>query len=119
LNYLLYERKSIAYTGNECRGGYAYQPQTEFALPAVHKTQTKTGKKFSNKSLTCRNTFKFYNNLCSKTDCTSVCMPNERLIIQITTIATPNRTSMNCQQIYLFLFCFFVILIKKGKENKS
>ena len=90
-NYLLQDRQSLAYTGEECRGGYAYQVHSQYSQKAVRKSHRLPGKKLINTSNTCRNTFKYYNNLCSKWDCAQVCSTNEQLIIQITTIATPSR----------------------------
>ena len=115
-NYLLHDRKSLSYTGQECRGGYSYQPQTQFSLPAVRKTHKASGKKLKNTSITCGKTYKYYDNLCSKLDCTNLCSPNERLIIQITTIATPNQTVSIFQRTFLsFLFIVFYVILKKIK----
>ncbi|CAF0769844.1 unnamed protein product [Rotaria sordida] len=113
-NYLLHDRKSLAYTGQECRGGFAYQPQTQLFSPAVRKTNKPIGKKIVNNSITCRNAYKYYNKLCSKLDCTSICSPNERFIIQMTTIATPNKTISQFQQtIHLFLIILLYVIFKE------
>jgi Leucine-rich repeat (LRR) protein len=112
-NYLLHDRKSLAYTGQECRGGFAYQPQTQLTLPAVRKSNKGIGKKLVNTSITCRNAYRYYNNLCSKLDCTNLCLPNERLIIQITTIATPSKTQSKFQRTFLsYLFVVFYVIFK-------
>jgi len=110
INYLLHDRKSLAYTGQECRGGFSYQPLTQLTLPAVRKSNKGKEKKFTNTSITCQNVYKYYNNLCSKLDCTNLCSPNERFIIQITTISTPSRTSSKFQQTFFLSFLFIVFL---------
>jgi Leucine-rich repeat (LRR) protein len=98
-NYLLHNRQSVAYTGQECRGGFAYQlQQQQLSLPAVRKTNTVSTKKPINISVACRNSYKYYNDLCSKLDCASQCVPNERFIIQVTTIATPSGSRIIYQQ---------------------
>lgn len=116
-NYLLYDRKSLAYTGQECRGGFAYQPQNHLTLPAMHKSSKIKGKKRLNTSITCRNVYKYYNNLCAKSDCSNICRPNERLIIEITTISTPSCASSNIQRTFAVFFCliFHVIFPKEEK----
>ena len=117
-NYLLYDRKSLAYTGQECRGGFAYQPLNQLTLPAIRKSSPFKGKKRLNTSNICRNAYKYYNNLCSKTDCANICSPNERFVIQITTIATPSSTpSSNCQRTFLVFFCLIFHVIFPNKEK--
>jgi hypothetical protein len=102
VNYLLHNRQSLAYTGQECRGGFAYQSQQQqLTLPAVRKTNTTLIKKPMNISLTCRDSYRYYNDLCSKLDCTSQCAPNERFIIQVTTIPTPSGTIFIYQQTFV------------------
>ena len=110
-NYLLQDRKSLAYTGQECRGGYAYQPHTQLSQPAVRKTKKILGKKLPDTSNACRNVFKHYNNLCSKLDCTNLCSPNERLVIQITTIAVPNRARSTLRQTFVLRLISIVFVI--------
>jgi Leucine-rich repeat (LRR) protein len=107
-NYLLQNRQSLAYTGQECRGGYSYQTRNQqLTLPAVRKTNlTLTKKKPLNVSMTCRDSFNYYNDLCSKLDCASQCAPNERLIIQVTTIPTPSGTN---QQTYISILTVVLI----------
>ncbi|CAF1117963.1 unnamed protein product [Adineta steineri] len=111
-NYLLHDRKSLAYTGQECRGGYDYQTQTQLSIPAVRKTNKAIRKKILNTSVSCRSTYKYYNNLCPQIDCTSLCSPNELLIIQITAIVAPNRTtSLLFQTTFLpLLFIVFYVI---------
>jgi hypothetical protein len=110
-NYLLQHRQSLAYTGQECRGGYAYQSQNHFSQPAVRKTQKFTGKKLSNTSHTCRNTFKYYNNLCPKWDCAHRCSTNQHSIIQITTIATPSRTRTIFRRTFDVYLCTIIHVV--------
>ncbi len=113
---MLHDRKSLAYTGQECRGGFAYPPQTQLSLSAVRKSDKGIGKKLVNTSITCRDAYKYYNNLCSKLDCTDICTPNQRLIIQITTIATPNKTQSIFQRTYfVFLFIVFFVIFNATK----
>ena len=91
LNYLLQYRQSLAYTGQECRGGFVYQTRNQqLTQPAVRKSNMTLVKKPLNVSQTCQETYNYYNDLCSKIDCTDQCATNERLIIQVTTIPTPN-----------------------------
>ncbi|CAF2187479.1 unnamed protein product [Rotaria magnacalcarata] len=92
-NYLLHNRQSLAYTGQECGGGFTYQSQNQqLALPAVRKANLTANKKPMNFSIPCQEAYAYYNDLCSKLDCSNQCAPNERFIIQITTIATPSGT---------------------------
>ncbi|UJR10560.1 hypothetical protein I4U23_014760 [Adineta vaga] len=114
LNYLLHDQKSLAYTGQECRGGYAYQIQTQFSSPAIRKMNRGSGKKFVNTSITCRNAYKYYNNLCPQMDCKSVCSPNEHFVIQISKIALPNRTETRFRQTFLpLLFIVFYVILRE------
>ncbi|CAF1008123.1 unnamed protein product [Adineta ricciae] len=115
LNYLLQDRKSLAYTGQECRGGYAYQLQTQFSSPAIRKANRRAGKKFANTSITCRDAYKYYNNLCPQSDCKSLCSPNEQFVIQVSKIALPNRTTSTYRRTFLPLlfFVFYVILTEQ------
>ena len=107
-NYLLQDRKSLAYTGQECRGGYAYGHHQQYAQPAVRKSHRISSKKLTNASNPCRNVFKYYNHLCSKSDCASLCSPNERLIIQITTITTPSRTATFADSTLVVFLCMVI-----------
>ncbi|CAF0717425.1 unnamed protein product [Adineta steineri] len=101
-SYLLHNRQSVAYTGQECRGGYAYElPHQKLQLPAVRKTNSTLIKKPLNISTTCKDSFKYYHDLCSQLDCISHCAANERLIIQVTTIPTPSGTIFLYQQTYI------------------
>ena len=100
-NYLLHHRQSLAYTGHECRGGFVYPVQNQLSSPAVRKTNTTLGKKPMNSSKTCQEAYRYYNDLCSKMDCASVCMAHERFIIQVTTISTPNGTMARLGQTLL------------------
>ena len=109
LNYLLHSRKSLAYTGQECRGGFSYRPQTQLLSAAVHKIRGVKRKRLMHNSIMCQNTYEFYDKLCSKVDCTSICSPKTRFIIQITTIATPNTTRTKFQPIFL-LFSLMILL---------
>jgi hypothetical protein len=109
-NYLLHNRQSIAYTGQECRGGFQYQSQyQQLTLPAVRKTNSTLIKKPMNASITCQDSYKYYNDLCTKFDCTSQCAPNERFIIQVTTIPTPSATQFLYQQTYVSII--LVVLV--------
>ncbi|CAF3534762.1 unnamed protein product [Rotaria socialis] len=114
-NYLLHARKSLVYTGQECRGGFAYKPQTKLTSPAIHKIHKAKGNKIVNNSITCRNTFRYYNNLCWKLDCPRICSTNERFIIQITTIATPSKTISKFQKAYFLIF--FILLYTIFEEK--
>jgi Leucine-rich repeat (LRR) protein len=103
-NYLFQNRPAVAYTGQECRGGFVYQstPQ-KLGLPAVRKSNTTLMKKPLNSSATCRDSFKYYNDLCARLDCSSECAASERFIIQVTTIPTPNGTLSLYQRTLLSL----------------
>ncbi|CAF0821977.1 unnamed protein product [Rotaria sordida] len=95
-NYLLHNRQSLAYTGQECLGGFSYQSEhQQLTLPAVRKTNSTLIKNPINASIPCQDSYIYYNDLCSKLDCASECTPNERFIIQITTIPTPSGTIFN------------------------
>ena len=116
-NYLLHYRQSLAYTGQECRGGFSYQTiNQQISIPAVRKTNLTKIKKPLNISATCRDSYQYYNDLCLKLDCASQCAPNERFIIQVTTIPTPSGTKSFYQQttiISIFIqyshFAFFFL----------
>jgi Leucine-rich repeat (LRR) protein len=109
-NYLLYNRQSLAYTGQECRGGFSYQSRhQQLTLPAVRKTNSTLIKKPLNVSITCRDSYNYYNDLCTKLDCTDQCASNERFIIQVTTIPTPSGTRFLYQQ--TFVEIIIVVLI--------
>jgi Leucine-rich repeat (LRR) protein len=110
-NYLLQNRQSLAYTGQECRGGYSYQTRNQqLTLPAVRKTNRTLIKNPLNVSMTCRESFNYYNDLCSKIDCANQCAPNERLIIQVSTIPTPSGTKIYYSQTYISII--IVVLIQ-------
>ena len=110
LNYLSHYRQSLAYTGQECRRGFDYQTSNQqLTLPAVRKTNLIKTKTQLNVSATCRETYKTYDDLCLQIDCTNQCAPNEQLIIQVTTIATPNRTNRIYQQTTISL-CFLILI---------
>lgn len=109
-NYLSHYRQSLAYTGQECRGGFVYQTSNQqLTLPAVRKTNSSKGKTPLNVTATCRESYKFYDDLCAKFDCSSQCAPNERLIIQVTTIPPPSRAQCLYQQTNLFIFSILLI----------
>jgi hypothetical protein len=105
-SYLVQNHQSLAYTGQECRGGFSYQPLN---LPAVRKTNSTMIKKPINISITCRDSYRYYNDLCSKLDCISQCAPNERFIIQVTTISTPSRTKSIYQQTFLSIITVVLV----------
>lgn len=113
LNYLLHDRKSLAYTGNECRGGYAYQTQAQLGLPAMRKSGTSSGKKLPNTSITCRHSYKYYNALCAQVECASVCAANEQLVIRIPAMLAPSRTEHTARRtsLPLLFIVFYVISI--------
>lgn len=109
-NYLLHDRKSLAYTGQECGGGFIYQSQNQqVTLPAVRKTDSTLNKKLINSSMPCQDVYIYFNDLCSKLDCSSQCAPNERYIIQITTIPTPSGTIVIYRQTIFNII--FVVLV--------
>ncbi len=67
-----------------------------------------------NTSITCRNTYKYYNDICSKLDCSNKCSPNERLIIQITKLTIQNQTTSQFQRTFLpFLFIIFYVIFSE------
>jgi Leucine-rich repeat (LRR) protein len=109
-NYLLHIRQSIAYTGKECLGGFSYQSQNQqLTLPAVRKMNSTLIKKPINASIPCQDSYKYYNDLCTKLDCTSQCAPNERFIIQVTTISTPSGTKYFYQQTFLSIITVVLV----------
>ncbi|CAF1123237.1 unnamed protein product [Adineta ricciae] len=116
-NYLLQNQQSIAYTGQECRGGFVYQTEQQVGLPAIRKTNSTTMKKPLNISTTCRDAYRTYQDLCLKTDCLNECAPNERFIIQVTTVPPPsgvvflyNRTSLLMIVIVLVHYSRFLFI---------
>lgn len=114
LNYLSHYRQSLAYTGQECRRGFNYQTSNQqLTLPAVRKTNLTKNRNQLNVSATCRDSYRFYDDLCLKFDCANQCAPNERLIIQVTTIATPSRTNRIYQHTTK-ISIFFLILIQSN-----
>lgn len=114
-NYLLQARKSLAYTGQECNGGFAYKPQPKLSAPAMKKTSKAKAKKILNNSTICQSLFKYYDNLCSRLDCSNTCASNERFVIQITTIATPSEGTSKFQRIPfpIFLILLYVIFSRQ------
>ena len=110
-NYLLNYRQSLVYTGQECRTGYTYQQLT---LPPIRKTNSTLIKTSINNSISCQNSYRYFNDLCSKLDCQSQCAPNERFIIQITTISTPSRTIFIYQQTIFSSIVVVVVLVHYG-----
>ena len=100
-NYLLYNRQSLAYTGQECRGGYSYQSeqqQQQSTIPAIRKIDSALTKTLINISMPCEQSYLYYKDLCSKIDCKNQCASEKRFIIQITTVATPSGTVFIYQQ---------------------
>lgn len=108
-NYLLYERQSLAYTGRECRGGFDYPIQYQPNLPAVRKMDGFQRKKSFNFSHTCQLYYQQYKNMCSQLDCSSICIPHETFIIQVTTIETPSRANFKYHRQCSTCFLSFVI----------
>jgi hypothetical protein len=116
-NYLLYNRQSLAYTGQECRGGFAYPTQNVISLPAVRKTTNQSQiKPTINITRTCQDAYKHYHDRCSKLDCTSLCSPHERYIIQVTTIVTPSGTRSLFGQTFVRSL-FVVVLVHSSQFN--
>lgn len=111
-NYLLQQRQSLVYTGRECRGGYVYPEQVHLSSPAVRKTnKTSARKSTTNLSNICRETFRFYDEFCSKTECESICAIQQRFIIEVTTIATPSHANENETKRTYFLLIFSSIFV--------
>ena len=114
-NYLLHNRKSLAYTGQECHGGFASQSQTQLLSAAVHRISEVKRRRLIDNSPMCQSTYEFYDKLCSKVDCTNICSSKTRLIIQVTTVATPNTTQSKFQPNFplFFLIIPLYVMFKK------
>ncbi|CAF0753427.1 unnamed protein product [Didymodactylos carnosus] len=122
-NYLLNERKSIIYTGTQCRGGYQYG-QNQQQMPAIRKnsiiekSSLSSKKSFLNESYTsqeskhaCREQYAYYNQECKKLNCFQICLQNEQYVLQVSTVSTPSRANSQLKQnfviIYVISFYFY------------
>lgn len=111
-NYLVQNRPAVAYTGQECGGGFVYQVNpARHGLPAERKSNATLMKKPINVSATCRDSFKYYNELCARLDCSSECAASERFIIQVTTIPTPNGALVLYQRTTLSLLLLLLLAL--------